>query len=155
MHICDRVHRDTRWIGGLSHQSSDLSHLCSQLQKVVICASSDTRLKWIYIESYLANQQTTKVMLTKGVPNKSGNMQVSKQSTLFYWNILHLHKGHWCNQSRGTVTSYQLTEMFSSWNPDDSPKACVCFSYIPPSPIAWAIVVTSLDDVMIICSTFQ
>ena len=94
-------------------------------------------------------------MLTKGVPNKSGNMQVNKQSTLFYWNILCLHEGHWYSQSRGSVTSYQLTEMFSSWNPDNSPKAHAHFSYIPPSPIAQAIIVMSLDDVMIVCSTFQ
>ena len=98
---------------------------------------------------------STKVVLTKGVPNESGNMQVNKQSTLFYWNILHLHKGHQYSQSRGLVTSYQLTEMFSSQNPDNSPKVCACFSYIPPSPIAQVIVVTSLDDVMIVCSTFQ
>ena len=42
---CDRVHRDSMWIGGLSHQSSNLSHLCNLLQKVVICACSDTRFK--------------------------------------------------------------------------------------------------------------
>ena len=94
--------------------------------------------------SYLANWQTTKVILTKGVPNKSGNMQVNKQSTLFYWNILHLHKGHWYSQSRGSVTSCQLTKMFSSQNPDDSPKACTCFSYIPPFPIARVIIVTDI-----------
>ena len=44
---CDRVHRDARWIGGLSHQSGNLSNLCNPLQKVVIHASSDTRFKWI------------------------------------------------------------------------------------------------------------
>ena len=36
------VHRYAGWIGGLSHQSSNLSHLCNLLQKVVIRALSDT-----------------------------------------------------------------------------------------------------------------
>ena len=54
---CDRLHRDTRWIGGLSHQSSNLSHLCNPLQKVVICACSDTRFKGIKVVSYLTNKQ--------------------------------------------------------------------------------------------------
>ena len=94
-------------------------------------------------------------MLTKGVPNKSGNMQVNKQSTLFYWDILHLHEGHWCSWGRGSVISYQLTKTFSSPNPDNSPKALGWFSYILPSPIAWAIVVASLNDIMIVCSTFS
>ena len=30
---CDRVHRYTRWIGRLSHQTSDLSHPCNLLPK--------------------------------------------------------------------------------------------------------------------------
>ena len=46
-YLCDRVHMDARWIGGLSHQSGNLSHLHNQLQKVVIRASSDTGFKWI------------------------------------------------------------------------------------------------------------
>ena len=52
---CDMSHRDTRWIGGLSHQSSNLSHLCNLLQKVVICACSDTRFEGIQVVNYLAN----------------------------------------------------------------------------------------------------
>ena len=42
---CDRVHRDAMWIGGLSHQSSDLSCLCNPPQKVVICALLNTGFK--------------------------------------------------------------------------------------------------------------
>ena len=44
-YICDRLHRDARWIGGLSHQSSDLSHLCNLLQRVVIHALLNTGFK--------------------------------------------------------------------------------------------------------------
>ena len=45
---CDRSHRDARWIGGLSHQSSNLSRLHYSLQKVVVHACSDTGL-YIYM----------------------------------------------------------------------------------------------------------
>ena len=56
---CDRSHRDARWIGGLSHQSSKLSHLCYLLQKVVVHACSDTRFEWHMVVNYLASLQTT------------------------------------------------------------------------------------------------
>ena len=52
---CDRLHRDARWIGGLSHQSSNLSHLCNLLQKVVIHACSDTGFDWDEVVNYLTN----------------------------------------------------------------------------------------------------
>ena len=52
---CDRSHRDTRWIGGLSHQRSNLSHLCYPLQKVVICACSNTGFEWHEVANYPAN----------------------------------------------------------------------------------------------------
>ena len=52
---CDRVHRYTRGIVGLSHQSSDLSHLCNPLQNVVIHASLDTRFKGMQVVTYLTN----------------------------------------------------------------------------------------------------
>ena len=52
---CDKLHRDARWIGGLSHQSSNLSHLCNLLQKVVIWACSNTGFEGIKVVNYLAN----------------------------------------------------------------------------------------------------
>ena len=52
---CDWAHRDTRWIGGLSHQSSNLSHLHNPLQKVVIHAFSDTGFKGMQVVNYPAN----------------------------------------------------------------------------------------------------
>ena len=54
VYVCDRLHRDTRWIGGLSHQSSDLSHLCNLLWKFAICACSNTGYKGIEVVNYLA-----------------------------------------------------------------------------------------------------
>ena len=56
---CDRLHRDAMWIGGLSHQSSNLSHLCYSLQKVVVYACSNTEFKQHKVVNYLANLQTT------------------------------------------------------------------------------------------------
>ena len=76
--MCDRVHRDARWIGGLSHQSSDLSHLHNLLQKVVIHALLDTGFKGMQIVTYLTNYQTTKVILTKEFPERSGHIQIDK-----------------------------------------------------------------------------
>ena len=59
------VHRYARWVGGLSHQSSNLSHLHNMLQKVVIHASLDTGFKGMQVVTYPTNCQTTKVILTK------------------------------------------------------------------------------------------
>ena len=57
--VCDRSHKDTMWIGGLSHQSSDLSHPHYLLQKVVVHACSDTGFGQHKVVNYLANLQTT------------------------------------------------------------------------------------------------
>ena len=61
-------------------------------------------------------------------------MQVNKQSTLIYWDILHLHEGHWYNQSRGSVTSYQLTKMFSSKKPRWQPQGLCTLSLYTSLP---------------------
>ena len=60
-------------IGGLSHQSSDLSCLCNLLWKVVICTYLNTRFKGIQVVNYPTNSQTTKVMLTKVFPKSLGS----------------------------------------------------------------------------------
>ena len=65
---CYRVHRDTRWISGLSHQSSNLSCLCNPLWEAVIHALLDTGIKGMQVVTYPANCQTTKVILTKVFP---------------------------------------------------------------------------------------
>ena len=44
--------------------------------------------------SYLTNWQTTKVVLAKGFPKRSGHMQVDKQDTQFIQIILLLHERH-------------------------------------------------------------
>ena len=104
-HKCDRLHRYVRWIGGVSHQSTNLSHLCNPLQKVVICALPNTRFEWMQVMSYPTNCQTTKVIITKGFPKRSGHMQVDKQDTQFIQDIILLHERHWYSWSRGLVTS--------------------------------------------------
>ena len=76
--VCDRAHRDASWIGGLSHQSNDLSCLCNLLQKVVIHALPNTGFQGMQVVRYQTNYQTTKVVLTRGFPKKSGHMQVDK-----------------------------------------------------------------------------
>ena len=68
--ICDRVHRYARWIGRLSHQSSDLSCPCNLLWKVVIHALLDTRFKVMQVVTYPTNCWTTQVILTKKFPKK-------------------------------------------------------------------------------------
>ena len=66
------MHRYARQIGGLSHQSSDLSCLRNPLWKVVIRALLDTEFKGIQVVTYPTNCQTTKVMLTKVFPKSLG-----------------------------------------------------------------------------------
>ena len=91
---CDRSHRDAMWIGGLSHQSSDLSSLCYMLQKVVVCTCSNTGFKWYKVVNYPANSQTTYNILTKGVLHTCGHMQMNKQRTLSCRQVLSLHERH-------------------------------------------------------------
>ena len=55
IYIYDRVHRDARWIGGLSYQSSNLSCLCCLLQKGVVHACSDTWIEQHKVMNYLLN----------------------------------------------------------------------------------------------------
>ena len=66
--ICDRsywsshvVHRYTRWIGELPHQTCNLSHLCNLLWKVVICALLNTGFKGIWVVTYLTNIRQLKL----------------------------------------------------------------------------------------------
>ena len=103
--VCDRSHRYARWIGRLSHQSSNLSHLCNPLQKVVILALPDTGFEWMQVMNYPTNCQTTKVVLTKGFPKRSGHMQVDKQDAQFIQDIILLHERYRYSWSRGSVTS--------------------------------------------------
>ena len=56
--VCDRLHRDARWIGGLSHQSSDLSCIHYSLQKVVVHACSNTGFEQHKVVNYPGNLQT-------------------------------------------------------------------------------------------------
>ena len=71
----------------------------------MIHALPNTRFEGMQVVNYLTNYLTTKVILTKGIPNKSGHMQINKQGTQFYWNILLLHKRHQYSQSRWSVAS--------------------------------------------------
>ena len=70
LYMCDRVHRYTRWIGRLSHQSSDLSCLCNLQWKVEIHAMFNTGFKGMQLVTYLTNCQTTEVRLTKSSPQR-------------------------------------------------------------------------------------
>ena len=102
---CERSHRDARWIGGLSHQSSNLSCCCYSLQKVVVHACSNTAFEQHKVVNYPANLQTTWTILTKGVQDNLGHMQINKQGTLSCRNVLLLHERHWHSHDRGSVAS--------------------------------------------------
>ena len=87
---CDRLHRDTMWIGGLT----DLSCLCYLLSKIVVHACYNTRFEWHKVVNYLASLQTTSVVLTKGAQDNLGHLQLNKQRTLSCKNVLSLHERH-------------------------------------------------------------
>ena len=54
---------------------------------------------------------------------------MNKQGTLFFRNILLLHERH-CNSCyRVSVALFKVTRMFSSKNPDNSPKALGMLSF--------------------------
>ena len=59
--VCDRVHRDARWTGGLSHQNSDLSHLFYPLQQAVVHVCSDTGLGQSKVVTYLPTSKQLKL----------------------------------------------------------------------------------------------
>ena len=72
--------------------------------------------------------QTT---LTKGCPGNLGHVQMDKQGMLFFWNILLVHERHHNSYYRVPVALFKVNRMFSSKNPDDSPKALAHFPFIP------------------------
>ena len=72
------MHRYTRWTGRLSHQIAIYPALTIHCQRVVIHASLDTRFKGRQVVTYPANVKTTKVILTKSPPKRSGNMHMDK-----------------------------------------------------------------------------
>ena len=148
------VHRYARWICWLSHQSSDLSHLCNSLQKVVICALLDTRLKGMQVVAYPTNCQTTKVILTKVFPkhlaactwiNKVNSSSWIYSHSMRGTNIARV-EGWWLNNRLNcSVAETQTT----------APKLELAFLIYFTPLMAWVITVTSLNDIMIVCSTFS
>ena len=59
-------------------------------------------------------------------------MQMDKQGILFFWNVLLSYERHCNSHYRALVALLKVTRMFSSKNPDDSPKGLMHFPYIPP-----------------------
>ena len=148
------VHRYARWIGGLSHQSSNLSCLCNLLQKVVIRTLLDTGLKGLQVVNYLTNYQTTKVMLTKVFPKSLGACtwinKVHSSSRIYSCsmrgtNIARVEGWGLNNGPNHSVPETQMT----------APRLELAFLIYFPPPITWAITVTSFYDIMIVCSTFS
>ena len=148
------MNRYARWIGGISHQSIDLSCLHNLLQKVVICALLDTRFKGIQVVAYSANCQTTKVRLTKVFLKSLGACTWTNKENSSSWvyscstrgtDIARV-EGQWLNNGPNhAVLETQMTAL----------RLKLAFLiYIPP-PIAQAIPVTSLYNIMIVCSTFS
>ena len=147
MNMCDRVHRYARWIGGLSHQSSNLSCLCNLLQKVVIHASLDTRFKAMQVVTYLTNGQTTKVILTKGLGTCTWINKVHSAFWLYSCSMrgtdIARIEGLWLiNRSNRSVPETQMTALRF---------VCGLLIYFPPQR-AWEIIVMSFYDIRIICS---
>ena len=145
--------RYTRWIGGLSRQSSDLSHLHNLLQKVVIHALLDTGFKGIQVVNYLTNCQTTKVVLTKVFPKSLGACtwinKVHSSSRIYSCSMRGTDiagvEGWWLNKGPNhSVPEIQMTAL----------RLELAFLIYFPPLIAWEINVTSFDDITIICSTF-
>ena len=148
------MHRYSRWIGGPSHKSSDLSCLHNPLQKVVIHALLDTRFKGIQVVTYPTNCQTTNVILTKVFPKCLGPCaqinKVNSSSRLYSCstrgtNIARV-EGQWPNnRPNHSVPETQMT----------APKLELAFLIYFPAPVTWTITVTSLDAITIICPTFS
>ena len=148
------MHRYARWIGGLSHQSSNLSHLCNLLQKVGIYTLLNTRFKGIQVVNYPTNCQTIKVMLTKVFPKSLGACiwinKVHSSSRIYSCSTrctdIARVEGQWLNNG----PNHSVPEIQST-----APGLVLTFLIYFPFPIAWSITVTSFYDIMIVCSTFS
>ena len=125
--------RYARWIGGLSHQSSDLSCLYNPLWKVVIHASLDTGFKEIQVVTYLMNCQRTKITLTKVFPKSLGAYtwinKVDSSSWIYSFSMTDTNiakvEGWWLdNGPNHSVPDTQTT----------APEARASSPYILPSP---------------------
>ena len=90
-------------------------------------------------------------MLTKGAQDNLGHMQLNKQVTLSCNNVLSLQERHQSSHNRGSVASQQVTQMFSSKNPEYSQEAHACSPYLPPTLCLSITFVMSLNDIRIIC----
>ena len=112
------MHRYARSIVGLSHQSSNLSHLDNLLWKVVIHALLDTGFKGIQVVTYLSNCQTTKIALTKVFPKRPGECtwinKVDSSSWIYSFSMRGTNiakvEGQWLdNQPSCSVPDTQMT----------------------------------------------
>ena len=119
--------------------------------RAVIHASLNTGFKGMPVVTYLTNVRTTKVMLTKKFPKRSGYMHMDKQSTQFILVILCSMRdtdiarveGLWLiNRPNCSVPEIQTTALRFM---------CALLLYFPPT-VAWEITVMSFYDVTIICS---
>ena len=148
------MHRFARWIGGLSHQISNLSHLQNLVWEVVIHALLNTGFKGIQVVNYPTNSQTTKVMLTKVFPKCLGACtwihKVHSSSRMYFCSMrgtdIARVEGQWLN--KGPNCSVPETQM-------TAPRLELTFLICFPLQIAWEITVTSFYDVIIICSTLS
>ena len=144
----------SRWIGRLSHQSSNLSHPCNLLQKVVICALLNTGFKGMQVVNYPTNCQTTEVRLTKSSQKGSGCMHMDKQNTQFFLVILCSMRGNdiarvegqWLfNRPNHSVPETQMTALRF---------VCALLIYFPPQN-SIRDHCDIIYDIMFICSTLS
>ena len=129
-------------------------HLCNLLWKVMICALLNTGFKGMQIVTYPTNCQTTKVMLTKVFPKSLSACpwinKVNSSSRIYSCsprgtNIAGV-EGQWLNNwPNHSVPETQTT----------APRLKLAFLINFPPPIAQVFTVTSLYDIMSVCSTFS
>ena len=100
--------------------------------KIVICALLDTRFKGIQVVTYPFNCQTTKVILTKVFPKSLGACTWTNKENSSSWVYSYSTRG--TDIARVEGQWLDRPQMFSTRNPDDSPKAWVSSPYILPSP---------------------
>ena len=148
---CDRgLHRYTRWIGSLSHQTSNLSHPCNLLPK-----GCDPCLTWYQVQGDTGNDlpdlhQTPMVILTKKFPKRSGYMHMDKKGTQFILVILCSMR----DTNIATVEGLWLIDRPNHSVPETQTTAprfvCALLLYFLPK-VAWEITVMSFYDVTLIC----
>ena len=126
------VHRYTRWIGRLSHQTSNLSWPRNPLLEDCNPCFARYQVQGDVGSDLPGYHQKTKVTLTESSPERSGYLHMDKQVTCSILVMLFSTGGTETAKVEG-LWLVNRPKCLVPEEPDDSPEVWLCFPLIVPS----------------------